>query len=139
MKIHTLHSPESSSPIINTLVRRSMQFHRLQFCRYWVCAYADPLASGVPFVVVVVGIELVLLLAAAICQAGIFTPPAGAPVLNGLALRPWSDATASVPELVLTDAGRGVVFSVGESPAGVELLGVAIELIGAGDDGTAEL
>lgn len=62
------------------------------------------------------GIELVLLLAAAICHAGILAPPVGTPVLKGLSLRVWRDATASVPELELTDAGRGVTFPAGESP-----------------------
>lgn len=37
--------------------------------------------------------------------------PGGAPVLNGLALRPWSEATLSVPAPLLTEAGFGVVLS----------------------------
>lgn len=76
-----------------------------------------------------------LLLAAAICQAGIFAPPDGAPVMNGVMLRPWRDAMASVPELVLTDAGLGVILSSDISRSGllgvvIELMGVVIEFIG---------
>jgi len=52
------------------------------------------------------------LLAAAICQAGIADLPDGIPALNGLPVRPWSDATASVPAALLTDAGLGVVLSL---------------------------
>jgi hypothetical protein len=51
-------------------------------------------------------------LAAAICQAGIAALPDGIPALNGLPLRPWSDATASVPAALLTDAGLGAVLSL---------------------------
>ena len=51
-----------------------------------------------------------LLLAAAICQAGMAALPEGIPALNGLPLRPWSDATASVPAILLTDAGLGAVL-----------------------------
>lgn len=38
--------------------------------------------------------------------------PEGIPALKGLPLRPWSDATASVPAALLTDAGLGVVLSL---------------------------
>lgn len=53
-----------------------------------------------------------LLLAAAICQAGIAALPEGIPALNGLPVRPWSEATASVPAALLTDAGLGAVLSL---------------------------
>lgn len=52
------------------------------------------------------------MLAAAICQAGIAALPEGIPALNGLPLRPWRDATASVPAALVTDAGLGAVLSL---------------------------
>lgn len=59
--------------------------------------------------------ELVLLLAEAICQAGIAALLGGAPVLKGVELRP-TDATASVPVPLLTDAGFGVIASAEDVP-----------------------
>jgi hypothetical protein len=38
--------------------------------------------------------------------------PEGIPALNGLPVRPWRDATASVPAVLLTDAGLGAVLSL---------------------------
>lgn len=38
--------------------------------------------------------------------------PEGIPALNGLPVRPWWDATASVPAALLTDAGLGTVLSL---------------------------
>ena len=52
-----------------------------------------------------------LLLATAICQAGIAALPCGIPAPKGLAARPESDAVASVPVALLTDAGFGVTTS----------------------------
>lgn len=49
--------------------------------------------------------------AADICHDGIAALPAGAPVLNGLAVRPWTDATASVAAPLLTVAGFGDTVS----------------------------
>ena len=69
-----------------------------------------------------------LLLAAAICQAGIAALPAGAPVLNGVELRLWTDATASVPVPLLTEAGFGVVVSADEPPL------VLVEGVTAGEE-----
>lgn len=40
--------------------------------------------------------------------------PAGAPVLKGLAVRPWIEATDSVPVPLLTDAGFGETTSADE-------------------------
>lgn len=57
-----------------------------------------------------------LLLAAAICQAGIVAFPAGAPVLNSVELRLWTEATASVPVPLLIEAGFGVIVSADEPP-----------------------
>lgn len=73
--------------------------------------------------------EVELLLAAAICQAGIAALPDGAPVLKGVELRLWSDATASVPVPLLTEAGFGVVVSTDELPL-TFVVGVA-----AGEEG----
>jgi hypothetical protein len=50
--------------------------------------------------------------------------PEGIPALKGLPLRPWSDATASVPAAVLTDAGLGAVLSL----VGLLLLVVVLAL-----------
>jgi hypothetical protein len=58
----------------------------------------------------------VLLLAAASCHAGMAALPDGMPALKGLALRPWSEAVASVPAALLTEAGLGVTFSLDEEP-----------------------
>ncbi len=66
---------------------------------------------------------LELLLAAAICHAGIAALPGGIPALNGLALRPWREATASVPDALLTVAGFGTTLSL------VELLGAGLALV----------
>jgi hypothetical protein len=55
-----------------------------------------------------------LLLAAAICQAGIAALPGGIPAPKGLAARPESDAVASVPVALLTDAGFGITPSLTE-------------------------
>jgi len=72
--------------------------------------------------------ELELLLAAAICHAGIVAFPGGAPVLKGVELRPWTDATASVPVPLLTEAGFGVVASADELPFKL------VEEVAAGED-----
>ena len=70
--------------------------------------------------------ELELLFAAAICHAGIAAFPAGAPVLKGLAVRPWIEATDSVPVPLLTDAGLGVTPSADELPLTLLVLGVEV-------------
>lgn len=67
-----------------------------------------------------------LLFAAAICHAGIAAFPAGAPVLKGLAVRPWIEATDSVPIPLLTDAGFGATPSADEPPLALLMLGVAL-------------
>lgn len=70
------------------------------------------------------GVAAALLFAAAICHAGIAARPDGTPALNGLPLRPASDAVASVPLLLLTDAALGPSV-VGEALlGGAALLGV---------------
>jgi hypothetical protein len=63
------------------------------------------------------------LFAAAICHAGIAALPDGTPALKGLPVRAWSDATASVPDELLTVAGLGVIVSVDDVlSAGVALV-----------------
>jgi hypothetical protein len=69
-----------------------------------------------------VGVEE-LLLAAAICHAGIAALPGGIPAPKGLAARPENEAVASVPVALLTDAGFGVTPSVIE----LLLVGAAVE------------
>jgi hypothetical protein len=89
--------------------------------------YAAPLASCDPLPVPVVFTELELLFPAANCHEGIAARPAGAPVLNGVPLRPCSDATDSVPAPLLTEAGLGVTPSPVELPLAL-LLGVVVGL-----------
>lgn len=60
--------------------------------------------------------EFELLLAADICHEGIAALPAGAPVLNGVELRACTDATASVPVPLLTEAGFGALASADDAP-----------------------
>ena len=74
--------------------------------------------------------ELELLLVATICQTGMAALLAGTPVLNGVELRLWSEATASVPVPLLTEAG----FGVNELPLVLVLVDVA-----AGEDPMPEV
>jgi hypothetical protein len=78
--------------------------------------------------------ELELLLAAAICQTGMAALLTGTPVLKGVELRLWSEATASVPVPLLMEAGFGVVASANELPLVLALVDVA-----AGEDPMPEL
>ncbi len=55
-------------------------------------------------------------LAAAICHAGMDALLLGIPALNGLALRPVIDATASVPFALLTEAGFGPSIEAEAAP-----------------------
>ncbi len=85
------------------------------------------------------------MLAAAICQAGIGALPEGIPALKGLPLRLCSDATASVPAALLTEAGLGTVLSLAVLLLAVEVLaletfddelapGVREKVLGVGAD-----
>ena len=102
----------------------------VEFCHSFVaasciCIYAEPVASGDSLPAAGVFTELELLFAAAICQAGMAAVRGGAPVLNGLEVRPWRDATDSVPAALLTEAGFGVIFSDNEVPLTLLVFGVA--------------
>ena len=87
-----------------------------------------PLASCDPLPIPLSAGAVVLLLAAAICHAGIAALPGGILPPNGLAARPESEAAASVP--LLTDAGLGA------TPSPDELL-LTGEVVGPDPEGGA--